>query len=122
MHELSVVEDLLGTALRHAAQHNAARVTALHLRLGRMSSIVDDSVQFYWDVLAEGTPCAGARLHFTRVPATLRCLDCQHQFTLDREILPCPDCGGWNLRLTGGQEFLLESIEIEAPQMEARPS
>ncbi len=122
MHELSVVEDLLKTALRHAAQHHATRVTDLHLRLGQMSSIVDDSVQFYWDLIAADTLCAGARLHFTRVPASLLCLDCQHEFSLDREIVPCPNCGGWNLRLTGGQEFLLESIEIEAPSLEARPA
>jgi hydrogenase nickel incorporation protein HypA/HybF len=39
--------------------------------IGRLASIVDDSIQFYWDMISEGTICQGAKLHFKRVPAEL---------------------------------------------------
>ena len=47
------------------------------------SSIVDDSVQFYWDMLSKDTLCENAKLHFERIPARLECRDCGHQFTIE---------------------------------------
>ena len=34
-------------------------MTAIDLVVGELSSIVDDSVQFYWDLIAEDTAAAG---------------------------------------------------------------
>src|SRR3990172_1832280 len=113
MHELAVTESILNIALRHAEQAHATRVTDLHLVIGRLSSIVDDSVQFYWDMISQGTICEGARLHFERTPATLLCLDCNTTYTLAGELTGCPQCGGEHVTVTGGDEFRLDSIEVE---------
>ncbi|MGD8998651.1 MAG: hydrogenase maturation nickel metallochaperone HypA, partial [Anaerolineae bacterium] len=71
MHELSVTESLLEIALRHAARAGAARITRLNIVVGELSSIVDESVQFYWDIVSRGTMAEGAELHFERVDGTL---------------------------------------------------
>jgi hydrogenase nickel incorporation protein HypA/HybF len=52
MHELAVTESILEIALRHAQEHNARHITGLYLVLGQWASIVDDSVQFYWDIIS----------------------------------------------------------------------
>ena len=114
MHELAVTENILNIAVRHAAQANAVRVTALHLVIGQLSSIVDESVQFYWDMISEGTICAGAQLHFERKPATFKCLECDHTFALTGELTDCPNCHGIRLKVVTGEEFYVDSIEIEA--------
>jgi hydrogenase nickel incorporation protein HypA/HybF len=113
MHELSVTQSLLEIALRHAQQAQARQVTALHIVVGQLASIVDDSVQFYWDFVAKDTLAAGAQLHFRRLPAELKCLDCGEQFTLTGDVLPCPACQSTRIRILTGDEFFLESIEIE---------
>lgn len=113
MHELAVTESLLDIAVRHATQAGATRVTDLYIVLGQLSSIVDDSVQFYWDMVSEGTLCAGARLHFERVPATLACLDCGTTYTLQGGLAACPHCAGSRVRVTAGEEFRLDSIGVE---------
>lgn len=112
MHELAVTESILEITLRHAAEAGATRVTDLHLVVGELSSIVDDSVQFYWDFVSEGTPAAGATLHFRRVPARLLCLACGHDYS-PRETLPCPACGSDRVQVTAGEEFYLESIDVD---------
>jgi hydrogenase nickel incorporation protein HypA/HybF len=111
MHELAITENILEIALRHAAQSGAARITDMHLVVGELTSIVDESVQFYWDIVAEGTAAAGAKLHFRRVPAQLSCRSCGHTYS-PRENLPCPACGSVDIAVVAGDEFYLEAIDI----------
>jgi len=113
MYELAVTESILDIALKYANNAQASRVTDLHLVIGRLASIVDDSVQFYWDIVSENTICQGAKLHFQRVPAQLTCLDCSNQYTLDTEMEPCPKCSSPRVKVTSGDQFFLDSIEIE---------
>ncbi|HQA28841.1 MAG TPA: hydrogenase maturation nickel metallochaperone HypA [Brevefilum fermentans] len=113
MHELSVTESVLEIACRHAGKAQAKRVTDIYLVIGRLSSIVDDSVQFYWNLISKDTLCENAQLHFRRVPAELVYLDCQHQYQLAEELTPCPKCNSTRIRVLSGDEFHLESIEIE---------
>jgi Zn finger protein HypA/HybF involved in hydrogenase expression len=47
------------------------------------------------------------------VPATLLCLDCGVTYTLDRELTGCPSCNGERVKVIGGDEFRLDSIDIE---------
>lgn len=114
MHELAVTESILNIATRHATQADAVHVTDVHLVIGQMSSIVDDSVQFYWDMISEGTICEGAQLHFERNPARLKCLDCENTYTLTGELTDCPNCHSAHIKVVSGEEFYVESIEIEA--------
>ena len=113
MHELAITESVLDIALRHGQQANAKRVTDLYLVIGQLSSIVDDSVQFYWDIVSRDTICGGAKLHFERIPAQFLCLDCQHAYEFQQELSACPNCDSIRVRVTAGEEFQLQSIEIE---------
>ncbi|HEX2994458.1 MAG TPA: hydrogenase maturation nickel metallochaperone HypA, partial [Anaerolineales bacterium] len=74
MHELAVTQSILDLALKHADQAAAKRVTDIHIVMGELSSNVDDSIQFYWEIIAKGTLAEGAQLHFQRVPAEFECL------------------------------------------------
>jgi hydrogenase nickel incorporation protein HypA/HybF len=114
MHELSITQSILEIATRHAESAGAKKVTDLNLVIGRLSSIVDDSVQFYWEIIAADTICAGSKLHFNRTPATMLCMDCNQEYTFDGEMIPCPHCGSPLARVISGEEFRLDSIEVES--------
>jgi hydrogenase nickel incorporation protein HypA/HybF len=113
MHELSITQSLLEIALRHAERAGARRITRLNLVIGELSSIVDDSVQFYWDFVSQDTIAEGAELHFERVPGVLRCLSCGHTFPLNGLDYVCPACSQSQVVAAGGDDFRLESIEVE---------
>ncbi len=113
MHELAVTESILSIAEKHARQAQAARVTDIYLVIGQLSSIVDESVQFYWDMIAEKTICEGAQLHFKRVPARMVCLDCQTEYDFGTQPSPCPQCSSSRVKISAGEEFFLDSIAIE---------
>ncbi|HIE38842.1 MAG TPA: hydrogenase maturation nickel metallochaperone HypA [Anaerolineae bacterium] len=113
MHELPVTQSLLEIALRHAEEAGARRIVQLNVVIGELASIVDDSVQFYWDIISRGTIAEGAQLHFERMPGLLRCVACGHTFPLNGRDYDCPACGGSQVLPVGGDEFRLESIEVE---------
>lgn len=110
MHELPITEGILKIATEAAG---GRQITAIHLLVGELSSIVDDSVQFYFDMLSKGTVAEGAVLDFQRRPAVVACLDCGRSFEVRAPLPPvCPYCGGHKLRVTGGRELRVESIEV----------
>ena|SRR5215218_11047462 len=111
MHELPATEAMLALALKTAG---GRRVLAIDLTVGEMGSMVDDSVQFYFDVLSRGTVAEGAALRFRRIPGHGICLDCGHCFGA-RPPLPetCPVCAGGLLRVSGGHDFSIDSLEVD---------
>lgn len=113
MHEYSVTENILNIACKHAANANAKRVTDIHITIGQLSSIVDDSVQFYWDIISKDTICEKATLHFNRIPAEIMCLACGNTYPIKDGLTACPECSSVRIKVIAGEEFLLDSIEIE---------
>ena len=113
MHELAVTQSILEIAVQHAQQAGAQRITRINLVIGQLASVVDDSVQFYWDMISEGTLAQGAQLQFERVPTEFRCLDCGQTFKPTQTAFECPHCLGPHVRINKGEELRVESIEIE---------
>lgn len=113
MHELPVTQSILDIALRHAGAAGARRITGLHLAVGQLSTIVDDSVQFYWESIARGTLAEGSTLHFRRIPAILLCLDCGTQYGLNGREMACPSCDSRLVKIVVGEEFSLEAIDVD---------
>lgn len=113
MHELPITENILEIALRHAGKVNARHVKTIYLVIGQLASIVDDSVQFYWDIIAKDTIAEGATLSFKRLPATLQCQVCSLRFSPNQDDFSCPDCNSSNIKVVSGDEFYLEAIDIE---------
>ena len=102
MHELSVTESILEIATRHAQAQKARNITDLYLVIGQWSSVVDDSIQFYWDIIS-----------FRRVMTELICQDCGQEYQPSSESMICPRCASTNVKVKVGEEFFLEAIDVE---------
>ncbi len=114
VHELPVTESIIEVVTNAAQKAGARHIQFIDLVIGDMSSIVDDSVQFYFDILSKGTLAEGAELRFRREAATATCLDCGHSQQVKPPLVPvCSACHGVRLQVSGGQEFYVESIEVD---------
>lgn len=116
MHELSVTEGLIKIIVDEAEKRNIRKVSRINLVIGDLASIVDDSVQFYYDILSKGTAAEGAVLFFKRVAPAFACQQCHAVFEKKSYGYRCPECGGKSIILEKGQEFYIESIEVETDE------
>ncbi|MDY0020085.1 MAG: hydrogenase maturation nickel metallochaperone HypA [Anaerolineae bacterium] len=113
MHELPITEEILRIVTDHATQAQAKHVRAITLVIGDMTSFIDDTIQFYFDLLSPGTLAEGATLHFNRIRTRFRCRGCGQEFEPEGENWICPHCGALGGEVIAGKEFFVESIEVE---------
>jgi len=110
VHELALSGAVLNTALKHAGDR---RVSLVSLRIGRLRQVVPDSLEFYFELVARGTLCEGARLEQELIPASLRCEPCDFEWEIEIPAFRCPLCRGSEVAVRSGDEFEVESIEVE---------
>ena len=105
------MQEALTQAEDHAHQHGCTTIHSLRLRVGALSGVVPEALDFAFAALKAGTMAADATMHIERVEARARCLACRREFTLEDAVFPCPACGGWESDLLQGRELDLARIE-----------
>ncbi|MDF2985306.1 MAG: hydrogenase nickel insertion protein HypA [Eubacterium sp.] len=113
MHEYAVTQSMLNIALNEAKRAGASKILEIRLVIGDLSTILDDSVQMYFDIMSEGTVAQGAKLIFNRVKAEFKCKECGEIFVKPSKGFDCPKCGGLGTPTERGKEFYIESLEID---------
>ena len=113
MHELSIMQSALSLALDQARQAGAGRVHTITLRIGALSGVVPDALEFAFEALTPGTLAEGARLAIEPVPARFWCATCTREFQSDDMFAECPDCHSLSGELRAGREMELASLEID---------
>jgi len=114
VHELPATQGILDVVLDAAREAGADRILSVDLVIGDLSSMVDDSVQFYFDLLGRDTAAAGARLRIRRERAVADCASCMARYEVAPPLVPvCEQCGELTLRVSGGREFYIDSIEVD---------
>ncbi|MGB7266273.1 MAG: hydrogenase maturation nickel metallochaperone HypA [Terracidiphilus sp.] len=116
MHELSIAASIVEAVTESASAYPGARVKEVRLRVGALASVVEDSLQFCWELATEDSPLAGSTLAINRLPVIIHCDQCG----IDAEIegvqsFRCPRCGEPAADLRQGRELDIESIELEDP-------
>jgi hydrogenase nickel incorporation protein HypA/HybF len=112
MHELSITQNVLNIVIEHAQRAGAQKVTVINLVVGELTGFVDDSIQFYFDMLSPETIAAGAKLAIRRIPAEIRCRACGEVFGLHDHSWICPKCSALGGEVLCGRELSIESIEV----------
>jgi hydrogenase nickel incorporation protein HypA/HybF len=116
MHELSIASSIVEAVTESAAAYPAARVKAVRLRVGALASVVEESLQFCWELATEDTSLSGAALVINKLPVVVHCEACGLDSALDGvQSFRCPRCGQIAANLRQGRELEIESIELEDP-------
>jgi len=112
MHEVGIIQDAVAMAERQARAQGAKHIHRLRLRIGQLSGVVPDALQFAFEVVTRDSMAASAVLEIENVPAAFWCAKCQAEFGCEDYVAECPRCHEWDAKLCRGRELELSSIEI----------
>lgn len=115
MHELSVAQSILDLVGQHVPPARAADVRAVRVRVGALSGVLGDSLEFCFSALADASPFRSAFLVVDRVPARAACLACGACFAAEEALPVCPGCGGGRVHVAGGADLQVADLELEEP-------
>ena len=117
MHEYSIVEGVLDSVIPAAEKAGADRIVCVRLRVGDMTEVVQESLDFMWGICCEQRDpmVEGCRLEVEYVYPRSACLKCGHEFEHDRFHLKCPECGSASTMLLSGRELEIASMDVDIP-------
>ena len=112
MHELSIVQSIIGIAEEQARKAGAQTVDAIELEIGDLAGIEWDALDFAWQAGVPHTVLANAERIIHRIPARARCSNCQNEFELPEWFAACPHCGETFSELIQGRELRVKSLVV----------
>ncbi|MFL6056572.1 MAG: hydrogenase maturation nickel metallochaperone HypA [Actinoallomurus sp.] len=109
MHEYGIAEAVLAAVERRAAGRPVRRA---RVRAGVLLRISEAALDQAFVMISDGTVADGAHVELIVDPVRLTCGRCDRTTTSDGLMAVCPACGGTDLAIEGGDELVLESIQL----------
>jgi hydrogenase nickel incorporation protein HypA/HybF len=99
MHELAIAQGVLEIVQQYVPEEQAGLIKVVRIRVGRLSGVVPDSLEFSFEAIVAGTPWQAAKLQIEHVAAMSRCNSCAAS-------------GGTDIRLVAGRDLQVVEIEV----------
>ncbi len=113
MHEVSIMTEAVRMAVEAAQAAGARRITELRMRIGMLSGVVPEALQFAFEAVAAGSLAENATLTIEQTPARFWCEACKSEFVAVKYFAECPQCNTASHALRAGRELELSAMEID---------
>ncbi|MBB6428251.1 hydrogenase maturation nickel metallochaperone HypA/HybF [Algisphaera agarilytica] len=119
MHELSVAISIVQSITDATAAEDHGQIAAVNVRVGAMSGVIPEALQFAWTPATRDTPLQGSELRVEFIPAAIYCENCSDTVELPGQRLVCPVCQTRSPRLVRGRELDILSVELQPESQHA---
>jgi hydrogenase nickel incorporation protein HypA/HybF len=115
VHEIGIASEILEAVAAEARRRPHAAFVAVGVRIGELSNIDRDALDFAFTALTRDTPLQNLQLEIEWCPRRQRCPLCGESFTVENCALTCPACGEERTTCIGGNELDIAYWEVEEP-------
>lgn len=112
MHEMSLAEGVLQLLEDAALKQEFSKVTVVWLEIGALSGVEVEAMKFCFDAVTRDSIADGARLEIISLPGTGWCMECASTVPMTEAYGECPQCGSYQLQVTGGTEMRVKELEV----------
>lgn len=109
MHEFGIAEAILAAVENRA---DGRRVRRARVQAGAMLRITEPAINHAFAMVADGSLAEGAQVDLVIVPVQLVCRSCGQTAASVDPFVTCPECGGTDIETEGGDDLVLESIQM----------
>lgn len=113
MHEMSLCEGILQVLEEQARAQHFDRVKCVWLEIGDLAGVEPEAMRFGFDLVMKHSIAQGARLEIVELPGEAWCMQCARPVRIAQRYDACPDCGSYQLQVTGGDEMRIKELEVE---------
>ncbi|MBG0809143.1 hydrogenase maturation nickel metallochaperone HypA [Methylosinus sp. H3A] len=113
MHEMALTESIVELIEEESHKQGFSRVRVVRLEIGALSHVEPEAIRFCFEAVARGGIVEGARLDILRIPGEGWCLDCAKTVAVEERFGPCPECGGYHVQVTGGEDMRVQELEVD---------
>ena len=113
MHEMSLAENALQIIEDAARKQGFVRVKTVWLEIGQLACVEPEALRFAFDVVTRDSIAQQARLEIIETAGQGHCEVCVENFPLVALYEPCPVCGSYKVRVTGGDAMRVKELEVE---------
>jgi hydrogenase nickel incorporation protein HypA/HybF len=115
MHEIGIASSILECVAAEAKRRPDTLVIAVGVRIGELSNVDKDALDFAFEALTRGTPMERLKLEVEWCPRRQKCRVCAEEFAVHDLELACPKCGANHSACIGGTELDIAYLELEEP-------
>lgn len=115
MHEFSIAQSIIDIATEQCNERGCTAVDAIHVRLGKATGVMQESLQFAFDAIKENTCAKNAAMTFETVPVGGACHGCGKEFDAPDDapyVFACPLCGSTSFEINRGREMEVAEMEM----------
>lgn len=112
MHELSIAQNILDIVQQYVPASDSRNVKTVRMKVGELSGVVTESLEFCFGAIIMGTHLEGARLDIEQIPLQTECKQCAKLFRVEENNFRCPTCGSDDLSIVSGRELQVTEIEL----------
>jgi hydrogenase nickel incorporation protein HypA/HybF len=112
MHEMSLADGVARIIEDQAKEHGFSKVLAVRLEIGQLAHVDPEALLFCFDAVVRNTVAEGAKLLIERAEGLVWCFSCATQVAIKAWGQPCPSCGGFDLKDSGGQDMRILDLEV----------
>lgn len=112
MHELGALIEVVKTVENFAKRNKIIQIDTLVLQIGELSYMIPRYIQACYSVAVDGTLLQDTKLEIEILPGNAICKECEKVFNLIQNNGRCPKCGGIDLEILCGREFMIKEIIV----------
>ncbi len=113
MHEATIAKNIIELIQTEFPELNCKRIYSVKLRIGELSGIYPESLEYYFQELSKNTILENTKLSFEKAPIKVICAVCSTIFEIINMDYDCPNCKNSQFNIIGGDELEIINMEVE---------
>jgi hydrogenase nickel incorporation protein HypA/HybF len=113
VHELAIAESIVQNVLAACERNGYRRVSAVGLRIGVLTDVVPDALEFGFRAITRDTSLRNTVLEIEHVSVQGTCRTCKFEFQVEEFVFVCPRCEGRDISMSQGNELDIAYLDIE---------
>ncbi len=113
MHELSIAQSVIDSIRKNIPSDLLPKADKVKLQIGKLSGIELDALTYSFGILVQNTEFPQLAMEIEQIEGKVLCQTCGTEFTYNKYGIPCPQCGGFSVKIIDGKQMKIINITMK---------